>query len=147
MTRACGLETSLAQVIYKKLIVFRVAIFLKGEMQAAGMRGPSGAAGGHPRLAAKLPGDAAGPTLQSSTTPTTATQRVGRIEELVPKAKLAKFFMMLAPQEKFEPEVLQALGEIGEDMVLRVIEESCQLASLKENRNLEPRDLLFILGT
>jgi hypothetical protein len=39
------------------------------------------------------------------------------------------------------------MAEIGEELVLGVIEEACQLASLKEHRALEPRDILFVLGT
>lgn len=74
------------------------------------------------------------------------SKNLNRVEELVPKAKLSKLIHLLAPQERVELEVVAAMSEIGEELVLNVIEEACQLASLKEERKLEPRDILFILG-
>jgi histone H3/H4 len=69
-----------------------------------------------------------------------------KVEELVPKAKLAKLIQLLAPQERFDLDVLQVLSDIAEDLVLNTMEEACQIASLKENPVLEPRDVLFVLG-
>lgn len=73
-------------------------------------------------------------------------KNLNRIEELVPKAKLSKLMHLLAPQERIEPEVLAAMSEIGEEFVLNIIEEASQLASLKEDKKLESRDILFVLG-
>lgn len=64
--------------------------------------------------------------------------------ELIPIHKLHKYLQLFAPTEKIDSSVLSTLAELGYEFVVSIIEEACQLASLKESRALEPRDIQFV---
>ena len=64
--------------------------------------------------------------------------------ELIPIHKLHKYLQLFAPTERMDSSVLSALAELGYEFVVSILEESCQLATLKESKTLEPRDIQFI---
>lgn len=65
-------------------------------------------------------------------------------DEIIPRSKLTKFIQLYAGSEKLDPQVVSSLSEIGHEFVANLVEEACQLASLKESKCIEPQDIQFL---
>lgn len=72
------------------------------------------------------------------------TAGVSSISELVPTQKLQKYIHLFAPTEKIDQSVLSTLSDYGNEFIISVLEEACQIAVLKDSKALEPKDIKFI---